>query len=147
MKVKNDFVTNSSSTSWILCGEAKIILDGREVILTKQGQDATTLDMIKMLEGKLQYILKIQDPIDIIYSQGIDELIGDGWDDGDYTFAGDGYIFFGQSKIIEKVMNKTNIKLSYDGRQIEIPQKLIDECTEEYVKEKFKKKLKRLNYI
>ena len=54
MKIKTDFVTNSSSTSYIIEARASFTIDGKTEVVSKRNQDVINLDMVKMIEGALQ---------------------------------------------------------------------------------------------
>ena len=140
MKIKLDFVTNSSSTSYIILSKASYTKNGKETIHEKLGFDLTTLEMIKIIEGMLQYdsnLNKINERVKIHYTQIVDEIIGDGWNGGDYNFCGKGYIFFGKSDILNDVMTKDKT-LTYTNKQLSFPKKWVKECDVNVIKKKYR---------
>ena len=133
MKVKSDFVTNSSSCSYIIYSEASFILNDIKEVIYKRAEDVTTLDMIKMIEGELQYdeyYKNIKQPLKIQYKQEVEDFFGDGWDGGDYYPFGKGWRFIGNSKILQKIMNKEN-EIIFDDDKIIFPFDWVLECDPE----------------
>ena len=140
MKIKFDFVTNSSSASYIIVAKASFTIDGKTEVVTKRNQDVINLDMVKMIEGALQTnpILKTMsnESIEIHYTQTVDEIFGDGWDGGDYQFSGGGYVCFGRSDILEEIMTKDE-KLIFTDERLSFPEEWISEFEEDAIREKY----------
>jgi hypothetical protein len=101
------------------------------------------MDMLTLIENELKYTYSVNKPINILYSQNIEEAFGDGWDGGDYQFAGKGWIFCGQTNILEKVMNKDPHRIRFDGHNIKIPKQWIREYDEKYIRKKYKSDIVR----
>ena len=141
MRIKSDFVTNSSSTSYILATEATYVKDGEEkkIYNDLNGSVPITYYALKILEAELQIrFSKDIEKIDIIYEQYVDYFSGDGWDGGDYNFAGPGYRFFGDREIAKKVLNKKDIKLIFENGVLSgYPEDWKYECEQEVIEKKY----------
>jgi hypothetical protein len=140
MRIKSDFVTNSSSTSYIIEGKFSCRIKKKRITKEKHMYDATTLDMIKLIEGILQYDPDFKEisnkEIIINYQQNVWEIFGDGWDGGDYNFSGYGYRFFGRTKILKDVMTKNKI-LKFKNGKLNFPKEWINDCDPDIIKEKY----------
>lgn len=132
MKIKNDFVTNSSSCSYVIKATANFLINNRSVILGYEEEDVTTYDIITKLEDDLKDILLKEkskpDTISIIYNQKVSEYFGDGWC-GDPM--GVGYIFLGDPGFLKLIMNKENKEISFYNNKIIFPEIWIVECDPE----------------
>lgn len=140
MKIKTDFVTNSSSTSYVIWGKIKYEINDLEWSLEVSHENATTVDIIKLFEGILEHQVKIpiNHELKITLSQGIDDIMGDGWDGGDYQVAGSGCKVFGRSDILKEIMTKNDVELNYFNGRINFPSEWITELDPDIVREKYK---------
>lgn len=126
MKIKHDFITNSSSTSYVISASVEFEINGIKKEIIKYLTDCTTIDCIKTIEGELQYSEEFKDKeIRLEYNQEVWDYVGDGWGDdenvpGDYEFSGGGWRFKGNSDELERIMNK-QATLFYNNEKIEIP--------------------------
>lgn len=147
MKIKTDFVTNSSSTSYIIEVVAEYKKqDGETKKIHKYLQDVTTLDCVKSIEGILQYIEKLEGIVDITYTQTVFDVLGDGWNGEDYNFNnGEGWRFLGDSDILSKVMIK-HLNLTFVNDKLLFPEKWATECEQEVIIKKFKPNHKEEEY-
>ena len=128
MKFRQDFVTNSSSTCWVLFGKATFEHNGEQHEIEKYVDNCSTVDMVKMIEGEIQHVKQIiSNNLKITFNQEVYDMPGDGWDGGDYTFAGPGWRFFGRSDIAEATMTKENVELTYCNGKITFPVEWIHE--------------------
>jgi len=138
MRMKLDFVTNSSSTCWIILGEATFEYNGEEYKIEKYIDNCSTIDMIKMIEGDIQYKHDVKsNSLKIVFNQKVYDASGDGWDGGDYQFAGPGWRFFGRTDVLDDVMNKENVELEYQNGRIIFPEEWITEDDPDVIKEKY----------
>ncbi len=129
MRIKMDFVTNSSSTSYMISATAKFIIDEKEMRISRLLYDSYSIDCIKIIENELKYnpdFKNLPDNLVIDYEQIVEDVIGDGWDDGDYNFSGNGHIFGGDSELLEKIMTKKE-KLVYKNGELNFPKEWVSE--------------------
>jgi len=137
MKVKSDFVTNSSSCSYIINLSATIMDEDENFTrFDKQLRDVTTLDCMKIIEGHLQYIYKLKGKHKVNFYLFLEDIYGDGWDGGDYTFAGEGYRFLGRSDLLKSVMPRSGTLIFQDGQLI-FPEEWATECEQSEVIKKY----------
>ncbi len=119
MKIKSDFVTNSSSTSYIVNVVVKSE-DGKIFFGIDGLKDMYMIDIISMVEGRLRRE-KFENGF-IIFNETIEDLCCDGWGGGDYYFAGNGGAFFGDEQLAEQILEKKDVKIEVkDGRLINYP--------------------------
>jgi len=112
MKIKADFVTNSSTASYIVSISAKVV-DKDIMISIGNLRDLCMIDLVGMIEARLR--LENVGDCEIILNEEVDDLPADGWG-GDYYFAGNGGSFYGDEGLAKEILTKKDVILEFkDG--------------------------------